>query len=1023
MCGRVPGRSPEPPNLVNEAKTGPGVTGLFGVGVVELARMTKPTRTDDFADPQAKNPGPPVVKLLDDKPTKEDLAGGGHKRVADAIARLIEREQGGKAIALEGTWGSGKSSVVQMLEEAFAEFGKKAKESNKKKKPKPQDRTNNGEPLPTDYLVYTFDAWKHEGDPLRVAFLRGLVDELHKKGWLDEEQHGDWETTFAELTSAIRTERTNRRARLRPQDILAITCLLAAFPAITLWVQLQGKFANWTIAWILANALLPVALLPFAIGFLEYLRVRIFGMPRVETPKPNGTLKKIVWNAKHKQGVVELLLTRQPREHTTTFAGPPTVTTELFEQKYAKLMQEVLTNWPERRLILVIDNLDRLDCEDALAVWSTMRTFLEMKPKETEWAGWMWVLVPYDRAQMGRLWDGKATEEGSGPLVHHSRPSSFLDKTFAVRFDVSPLLLANWEKALGEYLKEALGKDLPVEAIEDVVQISRRYAASKGHPPTPRHMKLFVNDIGALVRQHGDEFPLVAIAAYSILRRSDMGPEQIREALRADRSRFNTLLAGHWHTKVDLLDLACLVFNTSDRKAAMELLLSESVRTALIDGNTDALNDLLKYPGAVSTVIDWIPVVHSALSNLPIESVRAVLDNINQIRKGLDFPGAPSEALWNRLHDELSESLVIACRNWVNTDDLPALCRAVLKASQSPKLRQLIASRLREFNLKEARRTDPEHLAEAWCILWSEGGPDATHACRTNKIPVPTDSPAAPLFLNHLWVRRETSRGLWPLLQEVVIGSVYSTILPDDTVANWPESVFNALNVLWNGQCDFIEWEKVIEYMCRYLTSCNGDERDTLLGILAFMRGDNRNRTPSTDVLATTTNRRHDLFYQPRRNSLDNGVWYRVLDGAIASSNWQLAAAAVAEIGALQDLGGINPVTDINIKASFHLKILQDIKSASPLLIKEMSDLPMPAITEFMRACIARKKSAALLLAIMGKMPPEAVCRCLPATWICEHWSQIAEMESAAIGFSTHLIDAYTQSGDLSLANSLRDSP
>ncbi|MCW5756526.1 MAG: hypothetical protein KIT54_04740 [Phycisphaeraceae bacterium] len=983
--------------------------------------MTKPTHTGDPADPQAKNPDPPVVNLLDDKPTKEDLAGGGHKRVADAIARLIEREQGGKAIALEGTWGSGKSSVVQMLDNAFAEFGKKAKESNKKKDPEPQDRTNNREPLPTDYLVYTFDAWKHEGDPLRVAFLRGLVDKLHKEGWLDEKQHGDWATTFAELTSAIRTERTNRRARLRPQDILAITCLLAAVPAITLWVQLQGKFANWTMAWVLANALLPVALLPVAIGFLEYLRVRIFGMPREETEKPRGYLKKILWNARHKQGVVELLLTRQPREHTTTFAGPPTVTTELFEQKYAGLMQEVLSNWPERRLILVIDNLDRLDCEHAMAVWSTMRTFLEMKPKVTAWAGWMWVLVPYDRAQMGRLWDGKATEGGSGPLVHHDRPSSFLDKTFAIRFDVPPLLLANWEKALGEYLKEALGKDLPVEEIESVIRLSRVFASNRGHPPTPRHLKLFVNDIGALVWQYRDKFPVESLAAYTILRRGEMGPEEIREALRVNHNKLAEHIPGDWLTRDRLVHLACLVFNTTDSDAALELLLTGPVTQSIRDGDVEQLEKLLKGPGAVSIIGDWLPFVGDNLKDVSVASVRSCLQLIVKLRYEVDGPNGCSKTRWVSLLEILAERMVDSCENWDKSDDLPMLCREVLAAWPGPKSCERVARRLRGFNLKDAMHTDPEHLAEAWCILWTEGGPDGKHACGTNKIPVPTDTPAAPLFLNHLWVRRETSRGLWPLLQEVVNGSMYSTILPDGTVTNWPESVFNALNVLWNGQCDFIKWEKVIDSMYNYLTSCNGDERDTLLGILAFMRGDNRNPTPSTYVLVTTTNQWHDLFYQPRRNSLDYGVWYRVLDKAIASSNWQLAAAAVAEIGALQDLGGINPVTDNNRKTKKHLEDLQEINNASPLLIKAMSDLPLPAIAEFMRACIARKKSAALLLAIMGKMPPEAVCRCLPATWICEHWSQIAEMESAAIGFSTHLIDAYTYIGDLSLANSLRD--
>ncbi|RLB33490.1 MAG: hypothetical protein DRH12_18340, partial [Deltaproteobacteria bacterium] len=52
--------------------------------------------------------------LLSDLPASED-AFGGHARVARAIAKLLEEEEGGKAIALIGTWGSGKSTVVKIL--------------------------------------------------------------------------------------------------------------------------------------------------------------------------------------------------------------------------------------------------------------------------------------------------------------------------------------------------------------------------------------------------------------------------------------------------------------------------------------------------------------------------------------------------------------------------------------------------------------------------------------------------------------------------------------------------------------------------------------------------------------------------------------------------------------------------------------------------------------------------------------------------------------------------------------------
>jgi predicted KAP-like P-loop ATPase len=40
-----------------------------------------------------------------------------HKAIAAAIAEMIERDLGGCAIALTGAWGSGKSTVVKLLEQ------------------------------------------------------------------------------------------------------------------------------------------------------------------------------------------------------------------------------------------------------------------------------------------------------------------------------------------------------------------------------------------------------------------------------------------------------------------------------------------------------------------------------------------------------------------------------------------------------------------------------------------------------------------------------------------------------------------------------------------------------------------------------------------------------------------------------------------------------------------------------------------------------------------------------------------
>ena len=58
--------------------------------------------------------------ILSDLPTTSDDFGS-HERIANAIVSLIKNEKGNKAIALTGGWGSGKSTVVEILKSKYHE--------------------------------------------------------------------------------------------------------------------------------------------------------------------------------------------------------------------------------------------------------------------------------------------------------------------------------------------------------------------------------------------------------------------------------------------------------------------------------------------------------------------------------------------------------------------------------------------------------------------------------------------------------------------------------------------------------------------------------------------------------------------------------------------------------------------------------------------------------------------------------------------------------------------------------------
>ena len=79
-----------------------------------------------------------------------------------------------------------------------------------------------------------------------------------------------------------------------------------------------------------------------------------------------------------------------------------------FQKHFFNAMRQALSRKHSNKIVIVIDNLDRLDVEDSIKLWSTMRTFFNFdKSENKEFMKDVWLIVPYDPDGIRKLWETK----------------------------------------------------------------------------------------------------------------------------------------------------------------------------------------------------------------------------------------------------------------------------------------------------------------------------------------------------------------------------------------------------------------------------------------------------------------------------------------------------------------------------------------------------------------------------------------------------------------------------------------
>ena len=549
--------------------------------------------------------------LLKDDPAVADEFGT-HKRIASIVSEEILHSGEGRSIALIGEWGSGKSTIIELLRTELA-------------------RANT---TPTHVFIY--DAWSHQGDSLRRAFLDDFICSL------------DWHLKASEIARSTdqvwnRTEKitTTREPLLRRHaKVLLLTLALIPLGMKLFDLPSKAKLVDGLLS--ARNIVAYLFLLAPVIGVI------IFGIINWTEWK---RLKQFLFGENYKEAhfsVLSFFVERIQGQVEQKHIATPVDSIRTFREVFSQLLDDVHSRDNELRVVIIVDNIDRIPPDQAREFWSTMQTFFgDSGGLRRQRIRKYWLVAPFSLEALSFVFnDGAfgATKTPDTQSAARTAAKGYIDRTFALAFYVPPLILANWRKYLLTKLREAL----PDHGESDLIAVRDAFDFARSDLNiTPREMKLFVNNLVVLYRQRGDEIALVVMAIY-ILHRDKIVGTTIGEDLIPDRER---RLFGEidWH-----IPIAALHFGVSPNEAT-QLLLQELMLTALREGSVEKLRQLESQPG----FFDVLRRVTVSERESPTAQTGGMLAQFAATVGGLEGAAKPDlNGVWTDIRDRLRRVVV-----------------------------------------------------------------------------------------------------------------------------------------------------------------------------------------------------------------------------------------------------------------------------------------------------------------------------------------------------------------------------
>ena len=421
------------------------------------------SNVENINDNLSANPSMVNSKFLEDYPLKDPNQSkmSIHETIAKEISKEILNETRPSNIAIIGEWGSGKSTVLEFLK------GELEKQE--------------------EVVFFVFDAWGHAGDALRKNFLLSLgrsIIEDNNANEVDEKLKEWWKEEKNRLlgTEKIETRIEQQKFSLFTSWLLSLVALYIVFQAILSSFGFLPGILSMTLS-LLLTLFLSIKRKKDARNVTE----------NAELIDKTGLLEKLEefysFIIGHPGGRVEQNIRKQPDLDSTEF-----------ESLYTALIEKVGT----RKIIIAIDNLDRLSGEKIKNAWDSIQVFTSYNRLSSLSEKRPWIILPIARSAFIEL-AGKPSDDDMGSEL------GAISKLFVRQFEIPSPITTDWKTTFKGFLSMAFPEitDEDADAIFFIANTANTGRISR----TPREAKRYINEMVAFSRLF-KSISIISIALY-----------------------------------------------------------------------------------------------------------------------------------------------------------------------------------------------------------------------------------------------------------------------------------------------------------------------------------------------------------------------------------------------------------------------------------------------------------------------------------------------------------------------------